>query len=171
MPEEIAGHKADVERLHDSIDVLLYHEQNYLFLHVQCTGSVIQALVAFRNLHQGYKEKEIDVSVAKDVQYLEAKQHSNGSWYGYWGICFLYGTYFALSGLASVGNTYNNSEAVRKGVQFFLSTQNEEGGWGESLDSCPTEKFVPLEDDKTNLVQTSWAMLGLIWKVLHISGS
>ncbi|KAK1392036.1 Terpene cyclase/mutase family member [Heracleum sosnowskyi] len=192
MPEEIAGHKADVERLHDAIDVLLYLQspdsggfavweppvpQPYLQMlnpseifadivvekeHVECTASIIQAFVAFRNLHQGYKEKDIDVSVAKAVQYLEAKQHPNGSWYGYWGICFLYGTYFALSGLASVGNTYNNSEVVRKGVQFFVSTQNEEGGWGESLDSCPSEKFVPLADDKTNLVQTSWAMLGLI---------
>ncbi|KAK1362257.1 Terpene cyclase/mutase family member [Heracleum sosnowskyi] len=207
MPEEIAGHKADVERLHDAIDVLLYLQspdsggfavweppvpKPYLQMlnpseifadivvekeHVECTASIIQALVAFRNLHQGYKEKDIDVSVAKAVQYLEAKQHPNGSWYGYWGICFLYGTYFALSGLASVGNTYNNSEAVRKGVQFLVSTQNEEGGWGESLDSCPSEKFVPLADDRTNLVQTSWAMLGLIRggqesiTYLHMSGS
>ncbi|XP_074333721.1 dammarenediol II synthase-like isoform X2 [Apium graveolens] len=192
MPEEIAGHKVDVERLHDAIDVLLYLQspdsggfavweppvpQPYLQMlnpseifadivvekeHVECTASIIQALVAFRSLHQGYKAKEIDVSVTKAVQFLEAKQYPNGSWYGYWGICFLYGTLFVLSGLASVGKTYENSEAVRKGVQFFLSTQNEEGGWGESLDSCPSEKFVPLADDRTNLVQTSWAMLGLI---------
>ncbi|KAL8108334.1 hypothetical protein AgCh_024698 [Apium graveolens] len=169
MPEEIAGHKVDVERLHDAIDVLLYLQspdsggfavweppvpQPYLQMlnpseifadivvekeHVECTASIIQALVAFRNLHQGYKAKEINLSVAKAVRYLEGKQYPNGSWYGYWGICFLYGTYYALSGLASVGKTYDNSEAVRKGVQFFISTQNEEGGWGESFESCPSE--------------------------------
>ncbi|KAL8108332.1 hypothetical protein AgCh_024696 [Apium graveolens] len=87
--------------------------------HVECTASIIQALVAFRNLHQGYKAKEINLSVAKAVRYLEGKQYPNG--------------------LASVGKTYDNSEAVRKGVQFFISTQNEEGGWGESFESCPSE--------------------------------
>ncbi|KAL1834017.1 dammarenediol II synthase-like [Daucus carota subsp. sativus] len=192
MPEEIAGQRTDVEILHDAIDVLLFLQspdsggfavweppvpQPYLQMlnpseifadivvekeHVECTASVIQALVAFKYLHKGYKEKEIDVSVAKAVQYLEAKQYPDGSWYGYWGICFLYGTFFALSALASVGKTYNNSEAVRIAVKFFLSKQNEEGGWGESLESCPSEKFTPLVDNRTNLVQTSWAMLGLI---------
>lgn len=62
----------------------------------------------------------------------------NGFRYGYWGICFLYATCFVLGGLAAAGKTYENSEAVRKGVNFFLSTQNEEGGWGESLESCPS---------------------------------
>nr|XP_017229739.1 PREDICTED: dammarenediol II synthase-like [Daucus carota subsp. sativus] len=192
MPEDIAGQKADVERLHDAIDVLLFLQspdsggfavweppvpQPYLQMlnpseifadivvereHVECTASIIQALVAFKYLNKGYKEKEIDVSISKAVQYLEAKQYPDGSWYGFWGICFLYGTYFALSALASVGKTYNNSEAVRIAVKFFLSKQNEEGGWGESLESCPSEKFTPLMDNRTNLVQTSWAMLGLI---------
>ncbi|KAL1834019.1 hypothetical protein ACET3Z_003670 [Daucus carota] len=169
MPEDIAGQKADVERLHDAIDVLLFLQspdsggfavweppvpQPYLQMlnpseifadivvereHVECTASIIQALVAFKYLNKGYKEKEIDVSISKAVQYLEAKQYPDGSWYGFWGICFLYGTYFALSALASVGKTYNNSEAVRIAVKFFLSKQNEEGGWGESLESCPSE--------------------------------
>nr|WDS97776.1 dammarenediol synthase [Bupleurum chinense] len=192
MPENIAGKKADVQRLYDAIDILLYLQspesggfavweppvpKPYLEMlnpseffadivvekeHVECTASIIQALVAFKNLHQGYREKEITVSVAKAVQYLEGKQMPNGSWYGYWGICFLYGTYFALSGLISVGKTYSNSEAIRKAVEFYLSTQNEEGGWGESLESCPNEKYMPLPGNRTNLVQTSWAMLGLM---------
>ncbi|XP_063944253.1 dammarenediol II synthase-like [Daucus carota subsp. sativus] len=192
MPEEIAGEKSDVQRLYDAIDFLLSLQnprsggfavweppvpKPYLEMlnpseffadivvereHVECTASIIQALLAFKNLHQGYREKEISVSVAKAVQYLEGKQLPDGSWYGYWGICFLYGTYFALAGLISAGKTYNNSEAIRKAVQFYISTQNEEGGWGESLESCPTEKFTPLPGNRTNLVQTSWAMLGLM---------
>lgn len=82
--------------------------------------------------------------------------------YGYWGICFLYGTFFTIGGLISAGKTYNNSESVRKAVNFFLSTQNEEGGWGESIQSCPSEVYTPLDGNRTNLVQTSWAMLGLM---------
>ncbi|KAF5962131.1 hypothetical protein HYC85_003340 [Camellia sinensis] len=83
--------------------------------------------------------------------------------YGYWGICFIYGTFFALRGLASAGKTYNNSQAVHRGVKFLLSVQNEEGGWGESFESCPSMKYKLLEGNKTNIVQTSWAMLGLIY--------
>ncbi|PWA53899.1 Terpene synthase, conserved site-containing protein [Artemisia annua] len=37
-----------------------------------------------------------------------------------------------------------------------------EGGWGESFESCPQEKFIPLEGNRKNLTQTSWAMLGLM---------
>lgn len=70
---------------------------------------------------------------------MENRQQENGSWYGYWGICYLYGTYFVLQGLVSCGKTYENSEAVRKAVNFFLSTQNSEGGWGENFESCPQE--------------------------------
>ncbi|KAL8479831.1 hypothetical protein ACS0TY_026687 [Phlomoides rotata] len=83
--------------------------------------------------------------------------------YGYWGICFVYGTFFALRGLVAAGKTYENSKVVRKGVNFLLSIQNEEGGWGESLESCPTMKYTPLNGNRTNFVQTSWAMLGLMY--------
>nr|XP_043619398.1 dammarenediol II synthase-like [Erigeron canadensis] len=130
--------------------------------HVECTASCIKALLAFKHLHPGHKEKEIETSVAKAICFLEEKQWQDGSWYGYWGICFLYGTFFALVGLESAGRTYDNSEAVRKAVKFLLSKQNEEGGWGESIESCPSEVYTPLDGNRTNLVQTSWAMLGLM---------
>ncbi|KAL4562449.1 hypothetical protein LXL04_034654 [Taraxacum kok-saghyz] len=83
--------------------------------------------------------------------------------YGYWGVCFIYGTFFALRALSTAGKTYKNNEAACKGVKFLLSIQNEEGGWGESLLSCPTEVYTPLDGNQTNLVQTSWAMLGLLF--------
>lgn len=59
--------------------------------------------------------------------------------YGNWGICFIYGTWFALGGLAAGGKTYYNCAAVRKGVDFLLTTQKEDGGWGESYISCPNK--------------------------------
>jgi squalene cyclase len=59
--------------------------------------------------------------------------------YGNWGICFIYGTWFALEGLEAAGKTYHNCLAMRKGVQFLLKTQNEDGGWGESYLSCPNK--------------------------------
>ncbi|XP_073311807.1 beta-amyrin synthase-like isoform X3 [Primulina huaijiensis] len=80
--------------------------------------------------------------------------------YGSWGVCFTYGTWFALRGLAVADKTYNNCLAVRKGVDFLLKAQRDDGGWGESYLSCPNMEYTPLE--RSNLVQTAWVLMGLI---------
>ncbi|KVI06739.1 Prenyltransferase/squalene oxidase, partial [Cynara cardunculus var. scolymus] len=49
-----------------------------------------------------------------------------------------------------------------KAVNFMLKTQLEDGCWGESYRSCIEKKYVPLEGGQSNLVQTEWAMMGLI---------
>nr|GMD08198.1 dammarenediol II synthase-like [Ipomoea batatas] len=168
MHPEIVGEKADAQRLYEAVDVLLYLQspnsggfsiweppvpQPYMQLlnpseffadivvekeHVESTGCIINALVAFKSQYPNYRPKEIDISISKAVQYLENEQQADGSWYGYWGICFLYGTCFALLGLATAGKNYENSKAIRKAVHFYLSKQNQEGGWGECLESCPS---------------------------------
>ncbi|KAI3824568.1 hypothetical protein L1987_06031 [Smallanthus sonchifolius] len=192
IPEEISGEKADNERLYEAVNALLYLQnpisggfsiweppvpQPYLEMlnpselfanivvekeYVENTASIIQALLAFKRLHPRHREDEIEVSVAKAVRFLEGKQWHDGSWYGSWGICFLYATFHALEAIVSAGKTYNNSEAVHKAVKFLLSKQNEEGGWGESTDSCRNDVYTPLDGNRTNLIQTSWAMLGLM---------
>ncbi|XP_058203430.1 dammarenediol II synthase-like [Rhododendron vialii] len=192
MPPDVTGEKVDVERLYEAVDVLLYLQspesggfaiweltvpQPYVEVlnpselfaditveqeHVENTASIIEALLLFKCLYPRHREKEIDTSVEGAMRFLEKRQQPNGSWYGYWGICFIYGTFFALGGLIAAGSTYDNSQSVRRGVHFLLSIQNEEGGWGESRESCQFMKYKPLEGNRTNLVQTSWAMLGLI---------
>jgi squalene cyclase len=59
--------------------------------------------------------------------------------YGNWGVCFIYATFFALKGLEAGNKTLENSETVRKAVEFLLTTQHPDGGWGESFLSCPTK--------------------------------
>ncbi|KAK1577826.1 hypothetical protein Q3G72_025149 [Acer saccharum] len=39
---------------------------------------------------------------------------------------------------------------------------SDDGGWGESFLSCPNKIYTPLEGKRSNLVQTSLAMIGLI---------
>ncbi|VVA95855.1 unnamed protein product [Arabis nemorensis] len=128
--------------------------------YVECTSAVIQALVIFKQLYPDHRTKEITKSIEKAAQFIESKQMSDGTETG--GICFIYGTWFALTGLAAIGKTYNNCLSMRKGVDFLLTIQNEDGGWGESSVSCPEQRYIALEGNRSNLVQTAWAMMGLI---------
>ncbi|GJU82824.1 hypothetical protein Tco_1285189 [Tanacetum coccineum] len=47
-------------------------------------GSVIQGFHAFKNLHPGHRQKEIEVAIEKGIRFLENKQQVGDSWYGYW---------------------------------------------------------------------------------------
>ncbi|KAL5718241.1 myb-like DNA-binding protein bas1 [Ranunculus cassubicifolius] len=137
-------------------DIVVEHE------YVECTASSMVALTLFKKLHPEHRTNEINVFLDKAMHYLEKTQMSDGSWYGSWGICFIYGTWFALRGLAAIGKNCYNSTIVRKACDFLLSKQLKSGGWGESYRSAPEKTFIPLEENKTNLVQTAWALMGLI---------
>ncbi|RQO89287.1 hypothetical protein POPTR_004G132500v4 [Populus trichocarpa] len=166
MPAEIVGETIDTERLHNAIDFLLSLQSKNGGFSVwePARGQRwLEVLVLFQRLHPGYRSKEIEVSVANASSYIEDAQMSDGSWYGNWGICYTYGTYFALKGLASVGKTYRNSRTVRKACEFLLSKQHNSGGWGESYLSCANSKYTEIEGNKSNVVQTAWAMMGLIY--------
>jgi len=58
--------------------------------------------------------------------------------FGTWGICFIYGTLFAVKGLVAAGKTYKNSYSIRKACNFLLSKQLSSGGWGETYLSSET---------------------------------
>ncbi|CAF1825307.1 unnamed protein product [Brassica napus] len=158
MPADVTGQKIDPEHLFDSVNLLLSLHREY----VECTSSIIQAFVMFKQLYPDYMTKEFTKSIEIAVQFIESKQMLDGSWCGNWGICFIYGTWFALSRLAAIDKTYNNCLSTRRGIDFLLSVQNEDGGWGKSYLSCPEQRYIPLEGGGSNLVQTSCAMVGLI---------
>ncbi|CAN1814913.1 Beta-amyrin synthase [Linum perenne] len=130
--------------------------------YVECTGSAICAMVEFRKIHPGHRRKEVNKFIENAVGYLEAIQTHEGGWYGFWGVCFTYATWFALRALEAAGKTFNNSSTVRRGVDFLLAIQGSDGGWGESHLSCSQKRYVPLEGNRSNLVNTAWVMMGLI---------
>ncbi|CAN1191092.1 Beta-amyrin synthase [Linum perenne] len=152
MSPQLVGEPMKPTLLFDSVNIILslqvmnpteFYEDNVVELeYVECTGSTICALVEFKKLYPGHRRKEIDKFIEVAVQYLEGTQTSEGGWYGNWGVCFIYGTWFALRGLAAVGKSCSNSSAVRRGIDFLLGIQQSDGGWGESYLSCPQKVII-----------------------------
>src|SRR5579883_439303 len=96
-------------------------------------------------------------SVDGGVRFLLATQEADGSWYGRWGVNYLYGTFLALRGLQAVREPGARPAMVRAG-DWIRAVQNRDGGWGESCASYKVNHFVPAESTAS---QTAWALLGL----------
>jgi squalene-hopene/tetraprenyl-beta-curcumene cyclase len=115
------------------------------------TGRVLEALAAC-----GVPNS--DPAVRRGVAYLKRSQEADGSWYGRWGVDYIYGTYLALRGLRASGESDREAFVLRAG-EWLRSIQNADGGWGESCASYDHETFVPAHSTPS---QTAWAVLGLI---------
>jgi squalene-hopene/tetraprenyl-beta-curcumene cyclase len=94
----------------------------------------------------------------RGVEYLRKQQEEDGSWYGRWGVNYIYGTCFALRGLEAAGEDSREAYIIRAG-EWLRSIQNADGGWGESCSSYddPGEKI----QGESTPTQTAWALLGL----------
>lgn len=125
----------------------------------ECTTAVITSLSMFRELDPDYRSAEIKQTVARAITFIEKCQLPDGSWYGAWGICFTYATFFALVSLATVGQTYATSSRVRKACAFLLDKQRDDGGWGEHYESCEVQSYIQLD---SQVVNTAWATLALM---------
>src|SRR6202158_2322966 len=73
-------------------------------------------------------------AVAAGVAYLRRTQLAEGSWYGRWGMNYIYGTWSALCAL-NAARVDHQDPAIRKAVDWLVSIQNEDGGWGEDATS------------------------------------
>ena len=97
-------------------------------------------------------------ALKRGVDFLLRNQQPDGSWYGRWGVAYIYGACFALRGLRAAG--YDDREAaVLRAGEWLRSIQNADGGWGESCSSYDHGCFVPAESTPS---QTAWALMGLI---------
>ncbi|PQE08309.1 lanosterol synthase protein [Rutstroemia sp. NJR-2017a BVV2] len=127
----------------------------------ECTTAVVTALSLFTKYYPDYRADEIKAFKNRAIAYIRKAQYPDGSWYGSWGICFTYAGMFALESLASIGETYENSEHVRKGCDFLISKQRSDGGWSESYKSCEQAKYIE-HPTGSQVVQTAWACIGLL---------
>jgi squalene-hopene/tetraprenyl-beta-curcumene cyclase len=105
-------------------------------------------------------QPERQESAAHARQYLLDDQEDDGSWYGRWGLNYVYGTWSALCGLRA-GGLEPGTPALRRGAEWLLSIQNPDGGWGEDGESYKLD-YRGYEAAPSTASQTAWALLGLM---------
>jgi squalene-hopene/tetraprenyl-beta-curcumene cyclase len=98
--------------------------------------------------------------LSRGVAYLRTTQRSDGSWYGRWGLNYIYGTWSSLCALNACRIDQGSAE-IRKAVEWLLSIQNPDGGWGEDGTSYKLD-YRGHEPAATTSSQTAWALLGLM---------
>lgn len=177
------------ERFHDTIDVLLSmqnpsggfgsYERNRAtsllealnpaevfgnimveYDYPECTTAALLGFRSFIKVDPVYRREEIEEACRKCVKYIKSVQGEDGSWYGAWAICYTYAAMFALASLASVGEYYENSDSAKRGCDFLIQHQKEDGGWGESYKSCETHVYC--QHEKSQVVNTAFAVMALL---------
>jgi squalene-hopene/tetraprenyl-beta-curcumene cyclase len=98
--------------------------------------------------------------VRDGIDYLRRTQLADGSWYGRWGMNYIYGTWSVLCAL-SVAGVGHDDPMMRKAREWLLSIQNEDGGWGEDGSSYKLE-YRGYETAPSTASQTAWALIGLM---------
>lgn len=107
--------------------------------------------------HYGFRIGQKPVDDA--IRFILRRQESDGSWFGRWGVNYVYGTWQVLAGLAAIGFDMESPPA-RRGVRWLKEHQNADGGWGET---CATYDDPGLAGQGVSTPsQTAWALLGLM---------
>ncbi len=131
--------------------------------YVECTGSCLQALhhvlQRFAPLLPVDETQALRRALRRGVVFLRRRQQPDGSWPGFWGINYTYGTLFGVSGLLA-GGVPHDDPAIMKACQWLVEARLPDGGWGESWRSCVEDRPVPHE--RSQVIMTSWAIITLL---------
>ena len=99
-----------------------------------------------------------DPSLKRGIDYLKRVQESDGSWYGRWGVNYIYGTGLVLLSLkAAKENMFQNY--ISRSVDWLEANQNTDGGWGETCETYDTSMKCRR---RSTTSQTAWSLMGLI---------
>lgn len=96
---------------------------------------------------------------ARALRYLRREQEKDGSWFGRWGVNYIYGTWSVIAGLKSIGVGMDEPWVVRA-MTYLLGRQNPDGGWGEDCLSYATAEFSGRGGSTPS--QTAWSLISLL---------
>ncbi len=119
---------------------------------VDITGRILEMLATY-----GYDKDH--PAVKKALEFIRNEQEPDGSWFGRWGVNYIYGTALVLRGLEAIGVDLHEPH-VQQGAEWLRMVQNSDGGWGEtcgSYDDPNTKGIGPSTPS-----QTAWAIMGLL---------
>ena len=105
-------------------------------------------------------ERRDSPRMAAALDYLAREQEPDGSWFGRWGVNYIYGTWSVLCALNAAG-LGPDEPMVARATAWLTAIQNPDGGWGEDCDSYALDRagHVPAPSTAS---QTAWALLGLM---------
>lgn len=130
--------------------------------YVELSSEALLCLHAFQTQYWSvYRKHDIEKAVVQGQNFIIRNQHPNGGWYGSWGNCFLYATWFALNALALQASP--DREVIGRAVTFILQHQETNGSWSEDMISVTTQEYVSSYQSKGGCpLSTSWALLCLL---------
>ncbi len=100
-----------------------------------------------------------DEPVRRGYEFLREKQNEDGSWFGRWGVNYIYGTGCVLPALEEIGEDMSKPY-VRKAVDWIKEHQNDDGGWGETVESYSNPELAG--EGESTPSQTAWSLISLI---------
>ncbi len=107
----------------------------------------------------GYEGYPVDhPHIRRGLDYVRRQQEADGSWYGRWGVNYIYGTWQVLRGVAALGVDMGQ-DWIQRGGAWLRSVQRPDGGWGERCNTYDDPVYKGQGPSTPS--QTAWAVMGL----------
>jgi squalene-hopene/tetraprenyl-beta-curcumene cyclase len=107
----------------------------------------------------GYENFDVkNPRIQRALEYIRDEQEEDGSWYGRWGVNYIYGTWQVLRGMRAL-NLDMGQDWLQRGGAWLRSVQHEDGGWGERCNTYDDPVFKG--QGPSTASQTAWAVMGL----------
>jgi len=112
----------------------------------------ILELLGYENWNKNHSQ------IQRAIEFVRDHQEPDGSWYGRWGVNYIYGTWQALRGMRAM-NWNMNEEWLQRGRRWLESVQLDDGGWGERCNTYDDPIYKG--QGPSTASQTAWAVMGL----------
>jgi len=127
--------------------------------YIECTASSLAALCHYLKHYGDIEGGTIARATAKALKLLRNQQGEDGAWAGFWGINYTYAIFHVVKAMRLAGVAADDPALVRA-ADWLKAHQRQDGGWSEHYTSCLEGHYI--EHPATQVVMTSWALLGLL---------